>query len=76
MVERDVVSWTSMISGYCNVGKIEQAVLLFENMKLEGLEPNNFTWNAMIACYARRGDSNGAFACFSRMTKEGIVWSL
>lgn len=73
MFERDVVSWTSMISGYCNVSKVDEAVVLFERMKLEGLEPNQFTYNAIIASYARRGDSNGAFAFFSRMTAEGFV---
>ncbi|KAL5766732.1 hypothetical protein ACOSP7_017349 [Xanthoceras sorbifolium] len=73
MVDRDVASWTSMICGYCNTGKIEQAVVLFERMRLEGLEPNDFTWNAMIAGYARRGDTNGTFEIFSRMTAEGLV---
>ncbi|KAJ0021484.1 hypothetical protein Pint_31249 [Pistacia integerrima] len=73
IVCRDVVSWTSMICGYCNVGKVEQAVVLFERMELEGLEPNEFTWNAMITGYARRGDSNGAYLFFSRMVREGLV---
>ncbi|XP_044477062.1 pentatricopeptide repeat-containing protein At5g59600-like [Mangifera indica] len=73
IVCKDVVSWTSMICGYCNVGKIEQAVVLFERMKLEGLEPNEFTWNGMITGYARRGDSNGAYMFFSRMVREGLV---
>jgi pentatricopeptide repeat protein len=73
MAKRDIVSWTSMISGYCNVGKIEEALVLFERMKLEGLEPNDFTWNALISGYARRGDSDGAFSLLSKMTREGLV---
>ncbi|GAV66540.1 PPR domain-containing protein/PPR_1 domain-containing protein/PPR_2 domain-containing protein [Cephalotus follicularis] len=70
---RDVVSWTSMICGYINIEKIEEAHDLFKNMKLDGLEPNGFTWNAMIAGYARRGDSNEAIALFTGMTREGLV---
>ncbi|KAK3205080.1 hypothetical protein Dsin_019126 [Dipteronia sinensis] len=73
MVNRDVASWTSMICGYCNTGKIEEAMVLFERIRLEGLEPNDFTWNAMIAGYASRGDTNGAFEIFSRMTGHGLV---
>ncbi|XP_040992496.1 pentatricopeptide repeat-containing protein At5g59600-like isoform X1 [Juglans microcarpa x Juglans regia] len=73
MVNRDVASWTSMICGYCGIGKIDQALVLFERMKLEGLEPNDFTWNAMIAGYARSGDTKGAFVLFSRMIREGLV---
>lgn len=30
MVERDIVSWTSMIYSYANVGKIEESFILFE----------------------------------------------
>lgn len=63
--ERDVSSWTSMICGYCNVGKTEQGLVLFERMKLGGLEPNYFTWNAMIAGFARCGDiAMGCLHCF------------
>lgn len=73
IIDRDVISWTSMISGYCNIGLLEEALILFERMKVEGLEPNDFTWNAMIAGYARSGDCNGAFVLFSRMVREGLV---
>ncbi|KAA8528130.1 hypothetical protein F0562_035619 [Nyssa sinensis] len=70
---RDVASWTSIICGYFNAGNIEQSHVLFEQMKLEGLEPNDFTWNAMIAGYARKGDSERAFTLFSRMIREGLI---
>ncbi|XWS73484.1 hypothetical protein CRYUN_Cryun02cG0133200 [Craigia yunnanensis] len=73
MTKRDVASWTSMICGYCNVGKSEEALGLFERMKLEGLQPNEFTWNVMIAGFARSGDINAVFALFGRMNKEGLV---
>lgn len=73
MASRDVASWTCMISGYCNVGKTEQALVLFERMKLGGLEPNDFTWNAMITGFARCGDRNGVYALFSRMSRAGLV---
>ncbi|MBA0807105.1 hypothetical protein Gohar_022929 [Gossypium harknessii] len=73
MAERNVASWTSMISGYCNVGKNKEALGLFERMKLEDLQPNEFTWNVMITAFARRGDIRAALALFGRMTKEGLL---
>ncbi|CAK9153072.1 unnamed protein product [Ilex paraguariensis] len=54
------------------VGMIEQSLVLFDAMKLEGLRPNDFTWNALIAGYARKGLCDGAFALFSRMSEEGL----
>ncbi|KAJ8760110.1 hypothetical protein K2173_010966 [Erythroxylum novogranatense] len=76
MVKRDVTSWTSMICGYCIVGKVDQALIFFERMKMDGLEPNDFTWNTMIAGYARRGDSYEAFSFLSRMTGAGLLPNL
>lgn len=73
MRDRDVASWTSMICGFCNAGEIERALVLFERMRLEGLEPNDFTWNVIIAAYARSRDRGKAFAFFERMKKEGVV---
>lgn len=73
MPERDVASWTSMICGFCNMGEIDRALVLFERMKLEGLEPNDFTWNAIIAAYARSRDSRKAFAFLERMKREGFI---
>lgn len=72
MSSRDVASWTSIISGYSNAGKLNVSIALFERMKLEGLKPNDFTWNAIIAGYAQSGDRDGALKLFSRMTREGI----
>ncbi|KAK7380561.1 hypothetical protein VNO78_33075 [Psophocarpus tetragonolobus] len=73
MRERDVASWTSMICGFCNIGEIEKAMVLFERMKMEGLEPNDFTWNVILAAYARSSNSSKAFAFFERMKREGVV---
>lgn len=73
MLERDVATWTSMICGYCTAGKIEQALVLFESMKLEGVEPNDFTWNAMIYGYARKGDACATFSFLNRMKSRGLV---
>ncbi|XLS73335.1 hypothetical protein HN51_030200, partial [Arachis hypogaea] len=73
MPVRDVASWTSMICGFCNSGKNEEALVLFERMKLDGLEPNEFTWNVMIGAYARSKDTSKAFGFADRMKKEGFV---
>ncbi|KAL5073908.1 hypothetical protein RYX36_012892 [Vicia faba] len=62
-----------MICGFCNLGEVEKALVLFERMKMEGYEPNEFTWNAIRATYARLGDSRKAFGFMERMKTEGFV---
>jgi len=68
----DVASWTSMISGYCNVGKLNESIMLFEWMKMEGVEPNDFTWNAILVGHAQNGDRQRALELMSRMKREGL----
>ncbi|XP_050205839.1 pentatricopeptide repeat-containing protein At1g03540 [Mercurialis annua] len=48
---RDVISWTSMITGYVKVDKSNKAIELFGEMLDFGVEPNDFTLSAVIkAC--------------------------
>ncbi|KAL2543344.1 Pentatricopeptide repeat-containing protein [Abeliophyllum distichum] len=46
MSDRNVVSWTAMISGYTRVGEVGNAVLLFEEMP-EGIRDTSF-WNSIM----------------------------
>ncbi|KAI3736265.1 hypothetical protein L6452_15804 [Arctium lappa] len=49
MPQRDVVSWTTLISGYSQSGCIDEARKVFEMMP----EKNPASWNAMIAAYVQ-----------------------
>ncbi|KAJ9181028.1 hypothetical protein P3X46_009203 [Hevea brasiliensis] len=52
MLQRDLVSWTSMISGDVFEGNVSAAFELFNKMRLE-LEPNSVTLIVMLqGCYA------------------------
>ncbi|XP_027353186.1 pentatricopeptide repeat-containing protein At5g56310-like [Abrus precatorius] len=51
MHERDVVSWSVLITGYRNVGCYDDALLVFEQMQYAGVVPNRVTMiNALAAC--------------------------
>lgn len=76
--ERNVVSWTAMISGYTRVGEMGNAVLLFEKMP----ERDTPSWNSVIAGYTRNGLFSEVISLFSRMIRSNrpnqvtVVWSL
>ncbi|KAI8551733.1 hypothetical protein RHMOL_Rhmol06G0209400 [Rhododendron molle] len=53
---KDVVSWTSMISGYIRVGRPTNSVALFPEMLGFGVEPNGFTLSAVIKACSELGD--------------------
>ncbi|RWR75557.1 pentatricopeptide repeat-containing protein, mitochondrial [Cinnamomum micranthum f. kanehirae] len=51
MPERNVVSWTSMISGYSQNSREREAVEMYLRMRRLGLEPDQFAFGSMIrAC--------------------------
>ncbi|KAE9615865.1 putative tetratricopeptide-like helical domain-containing protein [Lupinus albus] len=51
MPKRDVVSWTVLIMGFKNVGRCDDALLVFEQMQYVGVVPNQVTMvNALAAC--------------------------
>eukprot|EP01018_Ginkgo_biloba_P001238 Gb_28665 [translate_table: standard] len=69
MPERDVVSWTAMIAGYAQNGRVDQALELFQKMP----EPNVVSWNAMIAGYAQNGRVVEAVKLFQSMPEQNVI---
>ncbi|KAI3508392.1 hypothetical protein L1887_23399 [Cichorium endivia] len=55
---KDVVSWTSMISGFIRVGKPRCSLDLFKKMLELGVEPNGFTLSSVIKACSELGDVN------------------
>uniref|UniRef100_A0A0D9WXG1 CRR4 n=1 Tax=Leersia perrieri TaxID=77586 RepID=A0A0D9WXG1_9ORYZ len=73
MVERDVVSWNSIVGVYMSSGDAKGAMELFEAMP----ERNVISWNTVVAGFARAGDMVTARAVFDRMpSRNAISWNL
>lgn len=53
MPERDVISWTAIISGYTSSGHGSEALSLLNDMLLEGVEPNPFTYSSALKACAK-----------------------
>ncbi|OAY75524.1 Pentatricopeptide repeat-containing protein [Ananas comosus] len=46
---RNLVSYNTMIVGYCENGELELAKELFDRMELDGVKRDNISWNSMIS---------------------------
>ncbi|XP_061338869.1 pentatricopeptide repeat-containing protein At5g66520-like [Gastrolobium bilobum] len=68
MPVRNVVSWTSIISGYSRWGFVDEAFRVFELMP----HKNSASWNAMIASFVQSNRFQEAFALFHRMRREKV----
>ncbi|XP_057544340.1 pentatricopeptide repeat-containing protein At3g26630, chloroplastic [Amaranthus tricolor] len=65
---RNVVSWTTMISGLIGFGEVDNARRLFDVMP----QRNVVSWTVMINGYVSNGRPQEAFELFSEMQIEGV----
>ncbi|KAL6130601.1 hypothetical protein ACLB2K_068980 [Fragaria x ananassa] len=63
MRDRNVVSWTSMIYGYCHRGDVGAAKSLFDSMPKKNL----VSWNVMIGGYCQNKQPHEAVRLFHEM---------
>lgn len=78
MHERNVVSWTSLISGCAKMDQPKEAVSLFFEMVKEGIQPNEVTMVSAISACAKLGDLDlGNSVCAhiqeSRLTFNAVM---
>lgn len=60
IVQRDMVSWTGMVACYADNNSFVDALDLYNQMRMDGLQPNNFTFASVIkACLGLGADSVG-----------------
>ncbi|KAJ7527655.1 hypothetical protein O6H91_16G065000 [Diphasiastrum complanatum] len=72
MSERNVVSWTAMIAGYAQNGLGEEALALYEQMKQEGMQPNNVTFVLLLNACASLAALEQGKQLHSEIIKRGF----
>ncbi|XP_062027997.1 pentatricopeptide repeat-containing protein At1g19720-like [Rosa rugosa] len=72
MRERDVVSWTALVSAFMNEGLFEEATEVFDSMKVNGVKRDLISWNALVSGFAQNGEIDLAFRYLEAMQEEGL----
>ncbi|KAL8062861.1 hypothetical protein ABFX02_02G174500 [Erythranthe guttata] len=70
--ESSIFAWNSMISGYSYNGDMENASILFNQMRIEGIEPDLVTYNSMVSGYSMIGRINEALATIRQIKNSGL----
>ncbi|KDP41521.1 hypothetical protein JCGZ_15928 [Jatropha curcas] len=70
MSTRTLISWTTMITSFALHGWSQQAVQLFEDMRLAGFRPNLVTFVGVLAACSHAGMVDEALGYFEMMQKE------
>ncbi|XP_052211070.1 pentatricopeptide repeat-containing protein At2g20540-like [Diospyros lotus] len=70
---KNVVSFNTMIVGYCENGEISKAKKLFDQMELEGIRRDKISWNSMISGYVDNFMFKEALSMYKELLmEEGI----
>ncbi|OAY83394.1 Pentatricopeptide repeat-containing protein, chloroplastic [Ananas comosus] len=74
MDEPNVITWTSMITGFAKHGYADQAVKLFHDMVSSGGKPNEVTFIAVLSACSHVGRINEGWEYFNSMERNhGVV---
>jgi pentatricopeptide repeat protein len=55
MVDRDVISWSTMLGGLANHGKAREAIELFQDMQRSKVQPNGITFLGILSACTHAG---------------------
>ncbi|KAL5783232.1 hypothetical protein ACOSP7_008261 [Xanthoceras sorbifolium] len=70
MLDRDVISWSTMIGGLANHGKAREAIQLFLRMQRAKVEPNGVTFLGLLSACSHAGLWSEALLYFGSMRKD------
>ncbi|KAL5748583.1 hypothetical protein ACOSQ2_025880 [Xanthoceras sorbifolium] len=69
MVEKNVVSWNSILFGHLKSGNIIEARRVFDHMPKKDI----ISWNSILSGYAKMGNIGEAFSLFQRMPERNFA---
>jgi pentatricopeptide repeat protein len=73
MHQRDLVSWNVMIAGYAMHGCAREAVKLFEQMQLSGVNPTHVTLVSVLSACCHGGLVEEAWHYFDCMNEQYLI---
>ncbi|XP_078433658.1 pentatricopeptide repeat-containing protein At4g38010-like [Wolffia australiana] len=74
--QRDVVSWTSIISGFVQVNQPKEALEMFTVMKSSGVEPDKLTLASLLSACASLGDLETGKCVHEYIDRRVIPWDV
>ena len=65
-VKPSVVTYSTLVKGYCRMDRIEVAIELVGEMRMAGIEPNSIVYNSTIDALGEVGKIKEALAMMER----------
>ncbi|CAK8578218.1 unnamed protein product [Lathyrus sativus] len=80
MEKKDIVSWTTMVTAYCQYSEWGKALATFSQMRSEGSAPNRFTFSSVITacgalCLLEYGQQIHGLICKASLDTDSCIES-
>lgn len=72
MFDKNVVTWTSMVTGYAQNDKLYEAMILVREMLRSGLRSNYVTYNSLLSSFCYSDDLDHCKQIHCRIIQEGL----
>lgn len=69
-VNRNVITWTALISGYGQHGRVTEVLDFFHRLNAEGFKPNYVTFLSVLSACSHGGLVDKGWEYFSSMTRD------
>ncbi|MQL70637.1 hypothetical protein Taro_002931 [Colocasia esculenta] len=76
MKHRDVIAWSSMIAGYAQNGRSNEALELFEKMRLANVQPTEVTLVSVLSACGHLGSVDAGERLGSYVENQGFITSV
>ncbi|KAL3749126.1 hypothetical protein ACJRO7_010252 [Eucalyptus globulus] len=73
MSQRDVVSWSIMIDGFCQNGLFDEAMSLFEEMRRSNVEPDKMILSSILSACGRAGNLSYGKKIHDYITENNVI---
>ncbi|KAA0052739.1 pentatricopeptide repeat-containing protein [Cucumis melo var. makuwa] len=75
-IEADVRSYNIVINAYCEMDALDKAILFFNDMEKNGMEPDLVTFNTLLAALYRKGQFSDGESIWAMMESKNIAPNL
>lgn len=72
LLEPDLITFSTLLKGYCNVGDLDQALQLAECIKSRGLKADELVYNTLMDGCVKANDVTAGVGLFEEMVQMGL----
>lgn len=71
-VEPDLITFSTMLKGYCHVGELDKALQMIETIKSRGLKCDELVYNTLMDGCVKANDITVGVGLFEEMVQHGL----